>query len=262
MDKTANLKHALAAAYDALRPFSDKYEIDLKRYLFSLKLLSGIEGYKNKKILDIGTGIGILPIALRKLGAAHVFGADHYVFPESGNEMFGIREIEKIKAVWHAQGVEVFDLDIIKDDLPKTLEGVGVIVSEATIEHLKAPRVFLDRIFTLLPSGGYFLLTTPNIATAVKRLRFLFGKTPLWPVQDFYKDGEDFTGHWREYTMAELEYMCRKSGFAVVDRHTVNTLVKLRVGTSMKKNAKALFTILLSFLPGSGEMHYVLCRKP
>lgn len=49
----------------------------------------------------------------------------------------------------------------------------GVVVSSEVIEHLDSPRAFLQQVFDLLEPGGYLLLTTPNVANWVGRLRFL-----------------------------------------------------------------------------------------
>ena len=45
--------------------------------------------YGNKKILDIGCGIGLAAIAFRQFGNT-VFGVDKFVFPNEMNNMYSI----------------------------------------------------------------------------------------------------------------------------------------------------------------------------
>ena len=49
----------------------------------------------------------------------------------------------------------------------------AMIVSSEVVEHLDAPRQFLRQVWQLLEDGGHLLLTTPNVANWVGRLRFL-----------------------------------------------------------------------------------------
>lgn len=254
------LKKCLSYAYEVLAPYSQKYKVDFDRYLYSLSMLSKIPELKRKKVLDIGTGIGIMPVALRKLGVI-ANGLDRYIFPDANNAMFGLPHIEELKKIWAVENVQVFNNDIYENKLPETIGTPDVIISEATIEHLKDPKKFLERCHSLLSKDGYLLITTPNAATLIKRLRFLFGKSPNWPITEFFKDGENFTGHWREYTLSELVYMCETSGFEIIEAKNVNALAKFKSLKDFKKNLRALISLFAELIPGSREMNFVLCKK-
>lgn len=249
------------SAYEELKPYSKKYIVDQERYLFSLNLiLKRIPHLHSKKILDIGTGIGLMPLAIKKLGL-DVAGLDYFIFPESDNKMFGLTQIEKIQEIWKKNGITVFNSNIYASELPKDLSHIDVIISEATIEHLKDPKRFLDTCHALLNPGGYLLITTPNIATLLKRIRFLFGKSPMWPINEFYASGETFTGHWREYTQDELEYMCKQSGFSLLKSYNKNLLTRFKEIRAWRKNLRAAIVSLSSATPKGREMLYVLCQK-
>ncbi len=255
-----NTHKALGQAYHALFPSSKKYGVDFERYLFSLELLQSLPDFEKKTFLDIGTGIGIMPLALHNLGV-DVSGLDYFIFPESDNKMFGISEIDTLQKIWSENNVKVYNSNIYNAELPPDLQPVDVIISEAMIEHLKDPKKFFTAAQQLLKPGGYLLLTTPNSATLLKRLRFLLGRSPNWPVDEFFETGENFTGHWREYTMKELVYMCEKSGFEVVEKYNKNLLTKFKGWRNWRKNLRAVIMSIASLVPGAGEMHYVLCRK-
>jgi len=255
-----NLTEALEKSYLDLLPYSKKYRVDFERYLFSLELLKQIPDFENKKFLDIGTGIALMPMALKNLGA-QVSGLDYFIFPESENEMFAIQEMEALQKIWEKNTVKVYNSNIYNAQLPSEIQSVDVIISEAMIEHLKDPKKFLTTAYSLLKPGGYLLVTTPNLATFLKRLRFLLGRSPNWPIEEFFKAGENFTGHWREYTMKELVYMCEKSGFEIVQTHNKNLLTKFKGWRNWRKNIRALVMSISSLVPNGREMHYVLCRK-
>jgi ubiquinone/menaquinone biosynthesis C-methylase UbiE len=53
-----------------------------------------------------------------------------------------------------------------------------VVIAGDLIEHLFDTDVFLEELWRIVHSGGYLLITTPNIAWWWSRLRFLFGKVP------------------------------------------------------------------------------------
>lgn len=254
------IKTILKKTYRVFSPYSKKYEVDFRRYLRSLSILATIPAIGDKKVLDIGTGIGIMPAALQKLGI-RVIGIDRYIFPDAKNEMFGLPHIGELQKIWEAEGVKVLNADIYDVTLPQQVSGIDVILSEATIEHLKDPRRFLERCHKLLPKDGYLLVTTPNATTLIKRLRFLFGLSPYWPIEGFYKDGEGFTGHWREYTLPELRYMFEQAGFSVVKAFSRNDLTKFKTAGSIKKNIRAAIAFISGLIPGTGEMHYVLGKK-
>ncbi len=258
MDTT--IAQALRDAYKALEPYSSTYRVDFDRYALSIRMLLELPNIHEKHVLDIGTGIGILPIALRKLGI-QADGMEYFIFPESDNEMFGQKNIEAIERVWKEAGVTVIRHDITGTTPLPSSAHTDVIVSEAAIEHLKAPRRFLENARELLPQDGYILISTPNSANLLQRLRFLAGLSPNWPIEEFFKDGESFTGHWREYTLDELVYMVRKSGFTVLRAHSRNALAKFKGIRSWRKNLRALIISIGWLIPKGREMNYVLGQK-
>ncbi len=258
MDTT--ISQALKEAYRVLAPFSAQYRVDFDRYAITIGMLMDIENIKEKRVLDIGTGIGILPVALRILGV-HANGMEYFVFPESGNDMFGRKEIDTLKTVWAQHKVEVICHDATGTTTPPPSSQADIVVSEAAIEHLKGPRRFLEQCNELLTPGGHLLISTPNSATLLQRLRFLAGRSPNWPIAEFFDAGESFTGHWREYTLDELTYMIRASNFTILKAASINALAKFKRLPNLSKNFRALVATIAWLIPHGREMNYVLAQK-
>lgn len=259
MPKSNNLK-MLQKAYQELLPYSKKYRVDFKRYLFSLDIITNIRDLKDKKILDLGTGIGIMPLALKFLGL-NSYGQDYYIFPENGNQMFGVSDIDKLKDIWTKNNLIISNKNIYASDFDFHTESFDFILSEATIEHLKDPKKFIEQIIYFLKPNGYLLISTPNLTTLLKRLRFLLGKSPNWPIEDFYKAGDAFTGHWREYTLRELKYICQASDLKIIQTYNKNLLSGFKNLKEWQKNYRALIALIANLIPGSCEMNYILCQK-
>lgn len=116
-------------------------------------------------------------MALNKIGIES-YGTEYYVFPENNNEMFSINEIEKLKEIWNKNKTTIINAGF-DEKWPWPENYFDIINSDATIEHLKDPKKFLDRCYKELKTGGYFILSTPNLTTLLKRLRFLLGRSPL-----------------------------------------------------------------------------------
>ncbi|MBU0671125.1 methyltransferase domain-containing protein, partial [Patescibacteria group bacterium] len=209
-----NIDKILRRAYAYLEPFSKRFSVDYKRYRYTLKLASSIGDLKSKKILDIGCGIGITSLAFQKLGAT-VLGLDKYIFSDKDSPLFVLNKIEQLKQKWLETGLAVKEKDLFEIDAQK-YNNFDLIIAEAIIEHQTDPKKFLQKIHELLRPGGIAIISTPNLSTLLKRLRFLLGRSPHWDLKQFYELGDRFTGHWREYTADELKQMGKWAGFEII----------------------------------------------
>lgn len=253
------LKKALRTSFTLVEPYSAQYRGDFARYLVTLEKVAAIPQAKTKRILDAGTGIALLPLALRIAGFV-ADGIDYYIFPETGNTMFGRAEIERLQSVWKRNGLTVYKCDWTSPLPPAFFASADIIVSDATIEHLKDPKIFLTNCRNALQHPGYLILSTPNAATLLKRIRFLFGRSPNWPVAEFFAAGEAFTGHWREYTLAELRTLCELSGFTVRKAENRDVLTPWKGAGGFRKNLRALISRLAFLVPSSRDMNFLVCE--
>lgn len=257
------IRAALNEAYEALGQNSRKYRNDYERFVFTISLIYQIPNVLDLKILDVGSGIGIVPIALRSLGCK-VEGLDLYIFPENNDDnddRYAIKKIKNLKQVWSDYDLTVHNGSVLTEFLSKEIGTFDIVLSEATLEHQKDPKLFLTSCCNLTKDGGSYLVTTPNSVKLLQRFRFLFGRSPNWNIEDFFECGESFTGHWREYTMKELVYMCTKTGFSVEETYNVNVIASFRNLSFSRKNFNALVVRISGLFPGTREMNYLLCKK-
>lgn len=136
---------------------------------------------KDKKVLDIGAGLGIGAQFLANNGADYVLGIDY--------------SFEAIKQAKKLQGknLEFRKLDAL--NLAKLDKKFDVALAFEIIEHLPLDQIdkFITQIYQVLKPKGILLLTTPNGL----KTKYFLGK-PYNPY------------HIKEYTNGELDRLLRK----------------------------------------------------
>lgn len=92
------------------------------------------------------------------------------------------------------------------------LETYDVIVCAEVIEHLYSSPVHLLRMFrSIVAEDGRVIVQTPNAAALSRRFWLLMGRNPFEPL----REDLHHAGHFREYTLSELEGLAARSGFVV-----------------------------------------------
>lgn len=253
-------QRTLEETYKTLGDFSASYAVDRKRYWRSLTMLDRYGGIRGKRVLDLGSGIGILAIALKKLGAT-VVGMDKFVFPRASPNPYKVQEFDALAAVWGAYGIEVVEGDIL-ERFPFPDESFDAVNCDATIEHLPyAPKGLFAETYRVLKPGGVFFVTTPNSANLLRRIRFLIGRNPNWDVRDYFMAGPNFTGHRREFTARELTQMLEWSKFSDIRCVGVNAYFNVRQFLAPKKFFRQLASVLSMPFSRAREMLYACARK-
>lgn len=249
-----NNKEALLKSYEILSPYSDKQKWEFSSNLYHLNFLTA-RIKKDDKILDAGCGIGILALAFRLLGY-NIEGVDKYVF-KLNNEFFS-GDLAKLRQIWLEYGLNIIDKDILVDEIGKKYH---VVISIATLEHQKNIKLFLGKLLNYLENGGFIYIDTPNVANLLNRFRFLCGRSPLGNIEDFFRGGEDFNGHWREYSMEEVKKMSKLSGINIIQAVNPQTqMAKLDLG-SPRRTYLNLFRLLSLLVPGARDANIIWGQK-
>ncbi len=208
----------------ATRIDNDYFNIGRLRYLATLKLVPDIN--QESRVLDIGTGYGHLSIMIKK-----VFGYDVYALDHRSN----------IAERLNSYGIHFNMCDLISDDLPFEDDFFDIVMNCELIEHLfTLPQRLFYEIRRVLKPQGKIILTTPNLYSLYRRIRFLQGKRiierlsapgdePFLPeslhdyrqahslLQTRLYARHGFGGtHMREYDTKELRALLNETGFRVI----------------------------------------------
>lgn len=153
------------------------------------------------KLVDIGTGPGLIPEVFHKLGAK-VISID---FPATG----GTEALQRLIEI----GIEGHYAEVGRGQLPINASSADVVFAGNVIEHLPhSPREFLADLKRLLRPGGYLVLDTINAVDLRRRIKFLCGVSNWPPIETLYP--MEFHGdHHKEYKLDELETVLRLAGF-------------------------------------------------
>ncbi len=212
----ADFARAVADAYRVLGAPAERERIEEFRLVRAMAFTGRVAGgYAGKRVLELGSSVGIHLVAAKRAGAAEAVGLDKFIFPESGESPFrhGADTHAALARVWAAEGVRVLPYDLA-DRFPFPDGSFDLVVCHAAIEHFHGihKQVFAEA-FRVLAPGGHFIFSTPNIASLLKRARFAVGRSPNWDLKDYFDAGTAFTGHVREFTVAECRAMLVWSGF-------------------------------------------------
>ena len=201
-------------------------------------------------ILDVGGGLGVNLLAIRKLlgESPALFLLDRFEEYVGENRM---GKFERNLKFLEEAGIKIINQDFWKN---KVLPFKNDIFEEVTIfdvtEHLPAnPIYLLKEMYRVLKPGGKIILGGPNSSFLLKRIRLLFGKHPympfdLWTTENYYS-------HYREYSKAEQIELLKMVGFksisAVMSLEILKTQNKNRYHND-KKVSFSLKTIVLYIL--------------
>jgi methionine biosynthesis protein MetW len=132
----------------------------------SIALLKNKQLPKNMRMMEIGCGEGgvLLEIATA-LNTTELYGVD--VNGEALKKAAG-------------KGITVSKVDLNVDCLSFPDGFFDVVLMEEVIEHLVNPDNSVQEVYRVLRFGGYFLVTTPNLAWWLNRLILLLGYQPYW----------------------------------------------------------------------------------
>jgi len=159
-----------------------------------------------KAVALIGNGKNVLDV-----GAYN--GYISKLIKEQGNSVSATDATDRFLKSFADVGIEFRRSDLEKG-LPFESSRFDVVFAGEVIEHLVDTDNFLDEVRRVLKKDGFLVLTTPNIASAARRLLLLLGKNPHLEVS--YKfPSKAVAGHLRYFTFDLLEKFLEYHNFAV-----------------------------------------------
>ena len=152
-------------------------------------------------------------------------------------------------------------------------ETLDIITSFDIIEHLIDPDAFLTESFRILKWGGYFMISTPNLADFYSRLIFLFGYTPFSYNPSKFRVAVPFSkldtnmGHKSVFTYKGLKEILSIHGFEIIKSYGYSYTDSFYINLDRTKRERELGfyrfrRILDKLLPkGCKEGMLFICHK-
>lgn len=185
------------------------------KHLLEINLI--LKHIENKsKILDVGGGVGVNLICLRKLHEINIelYLIDQFEEYNENNRMGssddGLNILQDAKACVKKQNF------IDNPIFPYPSNFFDVITCFDVIEHLpNNPLKLFGEIKNKLKHDGILIVGVPNAVSFHRRMKLLMGKHPYIPFDEWCL--ERYYNHYREYSIHELPKMLAMAGFNVVE---------------------------------------------
>jgi 2-polyprenyl-3-methyl-5-hydroxy-6-metoxy-1,4-benzoquinol methylase len=220
-----------------------------------LELLDELNVKPCRKYVDIGCGDGSYTLIIsKKLQCRDVYGVD---IDEDRILLASKRGIITIKA------------DLSKERLPLAENSIDIVTALEVIEHLVNPDNMLQETYKILKPGGYLIITTPNLASYINRIRLLFGFQPTYSEVSAYFDVSKIcskgtkligmpkpAGHLRLFTLRTLKCLLEIYGFEIV---------KMKASTStfaIPNYIRIMDELVGRISPSLGRILIIVARKP
>jgi ubiquinone/menaquinone biosynthesis C-methylase UbiE len=201
--------------------YSDRYINQLSKYPI---IPSGGVG------LEVGLMEGILALTLQKLHQPkQLFAIEHPVTAK----LYSKKYLELIKKA----GITLKTVDLRTFKYPWKDNTFDFIVISEVLEHLvpaDIPKI-ISELTRTLKKGGQLIVTTPNIASLLKRINLAFGKNPI--EFDLTLHEKATYGHIREYTMSEVHQILEQAGLTVTQRNYIVIDAKRSIFTRIEATA-------------------------
>jgi SAM-dependent methyltransferase len=182
----------------------------IDRYFKILNFMPQIKA--RDTVLEVGLAGGVLALALQKqFNLNNLFTLEHPIAANSYEKSF-IKKLEQKK-------IELKLVNLRDGNIPWEDNFFDFIFFCDVMEHLVPSDVpiVVSELKRILKKTGLLLITTPNIASLLKRLNLLRGKNPVEFDLNLH-EGATY-GHIREYTMNETIEIVKRLGFEVKEKN-------------------------------------------
>lgn len=165
------------------------------RYKQILQRCNDLTMQQRVRILDVGCYPYHLGSALEKLG----------------HDVYGIASAHE-----PIHGPKIKICNIENDKFPFKDNFFDLVIFSEVLEHLpRSPVHALKEMRRVTKPDGHLLVTTPNIARSINRVKGLLGKSVTYPLTQVLEESHIYHRHNREYTMPELRKLTEFSGWNI-----------------------------------------------
>jgi SAM-dependent methyltransferase len=190
------------------------YEFQARRYPSIVRFLAPLAPFTNRKILDLGGGVGGLAVAL------HAAYGGEYHLAEVGPPRERTLEVGRRHGLSAYHAVELGSPGGLAN-LPSDYD---LILLVEVVEHLAGnPLLLFRELHDHVRPGGHVLITTPNQARVTNRGKLLLGRS----IKDkgrYPRLPGEVNGHVIEYTRHELDLILAAERYRPVGHLVVQQL--------------------------------------
>lgn len=208
--------------------FEDRY-YDLLSFIPEIK--------KNDVGLEVGLAGGVLAFLLKRfIKVENLYALEH---PDTSSQ-YSKAFLKKLKE----NKILLKPTDLYNGRFPWPNNFFNFIIFSEVIEHLIPAYVplILREMKRILKKDGWILITTPNIASLLKRINLLFGKNPIEFDLRFHQMAT--FGHIREYTMRELISIAEEEKLKIIKKNYSMLDKKRNVFTRIEFISSKVFSSL------------------
>ncbi len=190
---------------------------------------------ESKDILDIGCHFGRFLSSIKN----------------KNNNFYGLDASNRAIKESFKKGINVqkFYFDD-KSEIPFPNNSFDLINAGDIIEHIYDTDFFLEEIKRLLRPDGYFLISTPNIASFGRRVLLLFGISPF--IETSPNETES-SGHIRYFTFKTLK--------RILEKHSFKIILKKSDVLNLSNNGKLKSFFFPKLFLSLGQSVIYLCQK-
>lgn len=213
-----------------------------------LKIFSFLPGIKSKQTgLEIGLSGGVMAFSLKNIfNLKTLYAIEHPITSREFNSKYLTR--------LRSNNILLKRADITKDKFPLKDNSVDFVIFSEVMEHLVPARIpyTIGEIKRVLKSGGWVLVTTPNISSLLKRINLLTGKNPIEFDLGLHENAT--FGHIREYTIDEVKSVLKNAGLKIKQSNYFSIDTKRNIYTYLEYIASKV-------LPSLANNIVILARK-
>lgn len=217
---------------------------DVRRVAFHISLVIS-EKEPNRRICDLGGGIGLFSVGCAALGMSCVLADD---FGDEVNQQYGDEQFALHKKL----GVDIVGKDVISERLDFEPGSFDAFTCFDAMEHWHhSPKALFREIRRFLKPGGWFILGGPNCVNLRKRISAPLGIGKWSGMGDWYEK-TTFRGHVREPDVDDLRYIAKDlklRNVRILGRNWLgyhSAFKWVRIGTPVFDRALRLFPSLCS----------------
>jgi len=188
--------------------------------------------FNNKRVLEISSFLGVVDIALSKIG----FEVYTYDIPEFQKNST-LNEIYEKFNIHPSSG---YLKDVWQNGLPYPDNHFDAVILSEVIEHLNFnPLPVFQEINRILKKDGILYITTPNQVNFMNRIKIILGRSIRNSLSDSVTQLDQTKHticgiHWREYTLEELIQLLEIMGFTIA-HYTYSSMANKNTSPFIKK---------------------------